>query len=122
MEAKADAAVAIVASAVYLWDFFISSDSHASLGLARNTNAYTTLRELLVGNPAAAATDGGDRGLTTNGLGERNGGERVTTTAAAKVAALSSQGGDAGVDLAVLVGKALLDMQREVVRKVSRAT
>ncbi|CAN0520209.1 unnamed protein product, partial [Ectocarpus sp. 12 AP-2014] len=49
-ELKAAAAVAIVASAVYLWDFFLSADSHASLGVARDTNAYVTLKQLLAEN------------------------------------------------------------------------
>lgn len=134
VEAKPDAAVAIVASAVYLWDFFLSADSHASLGLARNTNEYTTLQELMVGSSAAmtsgvgagpgvSADDGvGKLESTTCGLGGGREGsrEKVAVTAAAKVAALSAQGGDAGVDLAVSVGKALIDFQRKVLRKVRR--
>lgn len=100
VEAKADAAVAILASAVYLWDFFLSAESHASLGLARDTNAYATLRELLMDGAPGGGGGGGGAG------------------AAAKVAVLSSHGGDAGVDLAVTVGKGLVDMQRQVLRKV----
>lgn len=110
-EAKADAAVAILASAVYLWDFFLSSDAHASLGLARDTNAYVTLRELLVeGGVGTAGTAGGGEG----------GG---AMTAAAKIAAFGGTDvADAGVDMAVSVGKALLDMQRQVLRKVRFGT
>lgn len=91
-EAKSDAAVAILASAVYLWDFFLSADSHASLGLARDTSAYVALQELL----AERVVPGGPRG----------GGEG------------GEKGRDAGVDHAVSVGKALLDVQRHMLRKV----
>lgn len=47
VEAKSDAAMAILASACFLWDFFLSHEAHASLGLAQDDQAYVTLRELL---------------------------------------------------------------------------
>lgn len=47
MEAKTEAAMAILASASYLWDFFLSHEAHTSLGLAQDNHAYVTLRELL---------------------------------------------------------------------------
>lgn len=87
-EAKSDAAVEILASAVYLWDFFLSADSHASLGLDRGTSAYVALQELL---EERVVPGGGGQG---------------------------GKGRDAGVDYAVSVGKALLDVQRHMLRKV----
>ena len=93
-EAKSDAAVAILASAVYLWDFFLSADAHASLGLARDTTAYVALQELLAERVVPGGTGAGAEG---------------------------GQGRDARVDYAVSVGKALLDVQRHMLRKVPRA-
>lgn len=100
--------MAILASAVYLWDFFVATDSHASLGLARDTSAYATLRGLLVN----AEGCGGGSGKGGGGWGGGRGGE------GGGIAACSLRGGDAKVDLAVAVGKALIDVQRQVLRKV----
>lgn len=101
MEAKTEAAVAILASAVYLWDFFLSADSHASLGLARDTSAYRTLKDLLEDNVPGVRAGG------------RAGGKGMTAEQGPR------QGRDGRVDHAVSVGKALLDMQRHVLRKVN---
>ncbi|CAB1100395.1 unnamed protein product [Ectocarpus sp. CCAP 1310/34] len=101
-ELKAAAAVAIVASAVYLWDFFLSADSHASLGVARDTNAYGTLKQLLAENVP------GDK-MGGCGAGDASSGDGPGT----------QKGRDAGDDYAVSVGKALLDMQRHVLRKAA---
>ncbi|CAN0022707.1 unnamed protein product, partial [Hapterophycus canaliculatus] len=103
MEAKTGAAVAILSSAVYLWDFFLSADSHASLGLARDTSAYRTLKELLEDSVPGAG--GGGTGEGADGKGK-------TTEQGPR------PGRDARVDHAVSVGKALLDMQRHVLRKL----
>ncbi|CAN0403428.1 unnamed protein product, partial [Ectocarpus sp. 8 AP-2014] len=100
-ELKAAAAVAIVASAVYLWDFFLSADSHASLGVARDTNAYVTLKQLLAENVPGDKMGGPGAGDTSSGDGPG-----------------TQKGRDAGDDYAVSVGKALLDMQRHVLRKL----
>lgn len=122
--AKADAAVAILASAAYLWDFFVATDSHASLGLARDTSAYATLRGLLVENAEGLGGGGGGGGSERvcgggSGGGGSGGGEgRRGGGVAAGIAACSPRGGDATVDLAVSVGKALIDVQRQVLRKV----
>ena len=51
-------------------------------------------------------------GKGTGTEGRRGGG------VAAGIAACSPRGGDATVDLAVSVGKALIDVQRQVLRKV----
>lgn len=76
------------------------------------------------GAGSGASVDDGVGKLESNtyglGRGREGSGEKMAVTAAAKVAALSAQGGDAGVDLAVSVGKALIDIQRQVLRKVRR--
>lgn len=100
-ETKSDAAVTILASAMYLWDFFLSSDSHASLGLARDTGAYIALRELLTDR----VPGGGSGGVG----GDKEPGAKCSGPV---------KGKDAVVDYAVSVGKALLDMQRHVLSKV----
>ncbi|CAM9333451.1 unnamed protein product [Ectocarpus sp. 4 AP-2014] len=100
-ELKAAAALAIVASAVYLWDFFLSADSHASLGVARDTNAYVTLKQLLAENVPGDKMGGPGAGDASSGVGPG-----------------TQKGRDAGDDFAVSVGKALLDMQRHVLRKL----
>lgn len=78
----------------------------------------------MVGSSAAMSSGlgAGSGASNTYGLGggREGSGEKMAVTAAAKVAALSAQGGDAGVDLAVSVGKALIDIQRQVLRKVRR--
>ncbi|CAM9783591.1 unnamed protein product, partial [Scytosiphon promiscuus] len=96
VDAKTEAAIAILTSAVYLWDFFLSADSHASLGLARDTSAYRTLKELL--EDSVPGVEVGGKGRMPQE------GPRL--------------GRDARVDHAVSVGKALLDMQRHVLRKL----
>lgn len=76
----------------------MSDDAHASVGVSQESNAYITLRELL------------EEGRVEKGTGSSGEGGVAT--------AVSPDGGDAGVDVAVAVGKALMEMQRHVLRKV----
>lgn len=102
VESKADAAMAILVSGAYLWDFFLGSNAHTFIGLSRECHAYVTLREFL---EEAGAGDGQEGGQGGTGL----------------AAAVGPGAGDGGVDVdaAVTVGKALLEVQRQVLRKVS---